>query len=59
MLLAEVSISIYGTNKDLMNVVLAKSETSKNPFENNATDVFTVIDPVNVGKVNRYYFIEF
>ena len=50
---AEVTLNIYGTNKDLLNIALAKSESNKNPYESDAIDVFTIVDPVNVGKVGK------
>ena len=49
---ANVFIKIYGQNTSTDRLLLTKSKTSKNPFEQGKTDVFTFELP-NLGDIKK------
>ncbi|XP_033751254.1 lipoxygenase homology domain-containing protein 1-like isoform X2 [Pecten maximus] len=50
---AKVFITLFGANGDTGEIHLAKSETYKDPFENNQIDVFTIQKILSVGELSK------
>jgi hypothetical protein len=50
---AGVYVMLFGENGDSGEIKLTNSETSKNPFENNQLDVFTLPDILNLGQLYK------
>lgn len=50
---SDIMLSVYGEKGELVDLELAKSETNKNPFEAGQTDVFTLNNLKNVGKIKK------
>jgi len=50
---ANVFVTLFGMNGDTGELHLKKSETYKDPFENNQLDVFTIKDLLSVGELSK------
>ena len=50
---ANIFVIIFGGNGDSGTLHLKKSETNKNPFENDQIDVFTFKDILSLGELSK------
>jgi hypothetical protein len=50
---SDIMLSIIGEKGELVDLELAKSETNKNAFEAGQTDVFTLNNLKNIGKIQK------
>lgn len=49
--ISKVTISLFGTKGELLNLSLSTNTNNKKPFENNSLDNFTFKENKDIGKV--------